>query len=909
MINRFLLILLVSLFHANSFAQLNFSGRIRNEEKNIIIGANIAEDSTGNGTVSDNNGNFNLKTTTYPASISISYVGYKTINFFITSDTAVDIFLKQDNLLFKDFVISASRFKEDLSQSLANIYKIDSKNIENTPGGDYYEGLNRLPNVDIVNNSFGLKIFNTRGFNTTSPFRITQVIDGIDNMSPGLGFGPGTLFNIPDIDIDNIEVISGPASALYGPNALQGVININSKDPFSKQGITLQLKGGSRKYAEAQFRYAQAFGKKQKVAFRVSASYFQANDWEANDPVLNNYRKIPYAPQRIGALSQSLANDTTLQLSERQKYQEFNNYTQLNPASNPGNVSFTLPGYDEKDIAKDKTFSAKVYTSLTYKITNNIHLTYAYKFNMATGIYQGNNRAFLENFRFNQHKLELKGKNFFVKSYLTHEDAGDCYDLVLTGINMGISGIPAVSKSYLNAYLDSVKILSNNYTNALTPSQITSLKSSSLTTAQNGWLVPGTDAFQNTFDKITTGTNRPIGSKYVTKSLLYHIEGQYDYKYKFLELNVGASYRRYMPKTQGLLFSDTLLANGKYAKIAYNEFGGFFQLTTRFFNDKLKLYGSLRMDKSQNYKIQFSPRVGFVYREKNHILRASFQSAFRSPTLNDQYFLLNVGSFILKGNLDGFNNAFTAASVTNYGASPTKDSTLLQTYVTDKIKPEQLKSFEVGYRMNNLKGFSLDFSMFYNRYKNFIGSANIVVPKSGIAGELSGLADIKTRNYNTYRISVNSDNFVNTLGLGINFSYSYKFISFYTNYSYNKIFDKNLNDNLIPGFNTPPHKINIGVMADKVWKGLGFGVNFHWQDKLNWQSAFATGEIKQIHTLDLEVHYEISKIMSTLKFGGSNIYNNKVKYAAGAAEIGAFVYGSWTFDMALKKEKSLINKL
>ena len=221
----------------------------------------------------------------------------------------------------------------------------------------------------------------------------------------------------------------------------------------------------------------------------------------------------------------------------------------------------------------------------------------------------------------------------------------------------------------------------------------------------------------------------------------------------------------------------------------------------------------------------------------------------------------------------------------------------------DKIKPEQLKSLEVGYRMNNLKGFSLDFSMFYNRYKNFIGSANIVVPKSGIAGELSGLADIKTRNYYTYRISVNSDNFVNTLGLGINFSYCYKFISFYTNYSYNKIFDKNLNDNLIPGFNTPPHKINIGVMADKVWKGLGFGVNFHWQDKLNWQSAFATGEIKQIHTLDLEVHYEISKIMSTLKFGGSNIYNNKVKYAAGAAEIGAFVYGSWTFDMAFKKEK------
>lgn len=902
--NRFLITLLPFLFYLSSYAQLNLSGSIRDEEKNIIVGANITQDSTQYGAVSDNKGNFSLKTTSNPCSISISYIGYKTINLVISTDTIVEIILKPENILFKDFVISASRFKEDISQSLATIYKIDAKNIENTPGGDYYEGLNRLANIDIINNSFGLKIFNTRGFNTTSPFRVTQIIDGIDNMSPGLGFGPGTLFNIADIDIENIEVISGPASALYGPNALQGVISIHSKDPFTNQGLTFQLKGGSRKYVEAQLRYAQAYGKKQKVALKISGSYFQANDWEANDPVLNNYRKIPYAPQRIGALSQNLANDTSLSLSDRQKYQDFNTYIQSNPSVNPGNVNFTLPGYDEKYIVNDKTYSAKVFATLDYKITNDIKLTYDYKFNIATGVYQGNNRAYLDNFRFNQHKLELRGKNFFVKSYLTHEDAGDCYDLVLTGINLGIAGIPSVSKSYLNAYIDSVNILSNNYTNALTANQIASLKSSSFSKAQNAWLTPETDAYNKVFNQITTGTNRPVGSKYVTKSLLYHLEGQYDYKYKFLELNVGASYRRYMPKTQGLLFSDTLLPNGKYAKIAYNEYGGFLQITTDLFKNKLKLYGSLRVDKSQNYKVQFSPRAGLVYHKKNHTFRASFQSAFRSPTLNDQYFLLNVGSFILKGNLEGYNNSYSAASVTAYGTSVSKDSTLLQTYVADKIKPEQLKSFEIGYRINDLKGFSLDFSMFYNRYKNFIGSANIVVPKTGIAGELSGLADIKTRNYNTYRISVNSDKSVNTLGLGVNLSYTYKYISFYTNYSYNKIFDKNLNDNLIPGFNTPPHKINIGVIADKVWKGLGFGVNFHWQDKLNWQSAFASGEVNQIHTLDLEVHYEISKIMSTLKFGGSNIYNNKVKYAAGAAEIGAFVYGSWTFNLNFRKEKT-----
>lgn len=898
------LVCLLSVISFFSYSQTTITGRIIDKSNaQPLIGANISEENTTNGVVSDNDGKFSIQVKDEKSNLLISYVGYQSKKISVKNQTELSIQLDVNNAINDELVISASRFQETIAKSPANIYKLTAKELQNTPSGDYYEGLKKLPNVDIVNNSFGLKIFNSRGFNTTSPFRVTQLTDGVDNMSPVLTFSPGTLFSVTDIDIDNLELISGPASALYGPNALQGVISIKTKDAFVHEGLSLQIKVGSNKFAEGQARYAQAYGKKKKVALKIVGSYFRADDWKANDPVLNNYRKIPYAPQRISVLAQSLGNDNTLTAPERQEYTDFNNYVANNPNANPGNIAFTLPGYDEKYIVKNQSYSAKAYTSLDYKISEKFKLSYFYKFNIGTAVYQGNNRAYLDNFRFNQHKLELTGKDFFVRTYVSQEDLANSYDLVLTGINLGIAGLPTVNKNFLDAYLDSVKILSNNYVNAITNAQVTQLKASSTTAAQSGWLQPGTDAFNTAFEKTTTSGNRPTGSKYTSRSLIYHLEGQYNYTFKILDINTGASFRRIIPRTRGEIFSDTIMPNGKYKNLSYNEYGGFVQLTTRLLKDDLKLLASLRIDKSQNFKVQFSPRVGIVYNKSNHAVRASFQTAFRSPTLNDQYFYLNTGGFILKGNLSGYLNLFTTNSVTAYNASPIKDSSLLKTFVAKPIKPENLNTVEIGYRLTALKGFTSEFTMYYNRYSNFIGSINVIEPKSGNVNDSTGLNDVKTRNYNSYRIWVNSDNKVNTLGVGVSLSYTIKNITSYINYTYNKFFDENKEDDLIPGFNTPPHKFNIGISANKVWKGLGFGANFHWQDKFYWESPFSNGDVSKIHSLDLEVHYEIEKIMSILRVGGSNIYNNKVKYAAGAAEIGAFVYGSWTFDLDFKKRK------
>ena len=90
----------------------------------------------------------------------------------------------------------------------------------------------------------GFKIINTRGFNSTSPVRSLQIIDGVDNQSPGLNFSLGNFLGKTELDTKGVEIIVGANSALYGPYAFNGVISMSTKDPFMFPGTSYQIKMG-----------------------------------------------------------------------------------------------------------------------------------------------------------------------------------------------------------------------------------------------------------------------------------------------------------------------------------------------------------------------------------------------------------------------------------------------------------------------------------------------------------------------------------------------------------------------------------------------------------------------------------------------------------------------------------------
>lgn len=81
--------------------------------------------------------------------------------------------------------------------------------------------------------SLGFKVINTRGFNSTSPVRSLQIIDGVDNQAPGLNFSLGNFLGSSELDVLKVDIVVGASGAYYGPNAFNGVISMETKSPFS----------------------------------------------------------------------------------------------------------------------------------------------------------------------------------------------------------------------------------------------------------------------------------------------------------------------------------------------------------------------------------------------------------------------------------------------------------------------------------------------------------------------------------------------------------------------------------------------------------------------------------------------------------------------------------------------------
>jgi outer membrane receptor protein involved in Fe transport len=458
--------------------------------------------------------------------------------------------------------------------------------------------------------------------------------------------------------------------------------------------------------------------------------------------------------------------------------------------------------------------------------------------------------------------------------------------------------------------------MSNGFSAPLTPEQIQFAQTVAQANALQGYLNPGSAEFNSVVRDITSNSARPVGGRYTSMSSMQHVDAQYNLDLGFLRANAGASWRRIDPRTQGNIFSDTLDASGRYTDISYMEFGGFLQVMAGFFKDRLRLHTSIRVDKSQNFNVQFSPRAAVTFNHKGHYLRAGYQTAFRNPTLNDQYFLLNVGPLTVRGNITGYDNLYTQSSVDQYLSAPVpnRDPTVLRSIVLDPVQPERLNTFELGYRYLYLDKLLFDASFYHNTYSGFIGSVNAVEPNTGRTDDASGVQDLNTRQFVSYSIAANAQQDVTTVGASLSVKYNFmRGFTAYGSYTYAQIFDAEVNDNLIPGFNTPPHKFSLGLTARRIVAGFGFSANFTYVDSYVWESPFSNRaavafgltetRVPSYHTLDLMVMYELSKIHSSFRLGASNVYDNRHIELWGGPRIGAMVYAAWMFDMKFTKDE------
>jgi iron complex outermembrane recepter protein len=575
------------------------------------------------------------------------------------------IVMKEQAILGQEVVVAASRVEESVMKSPVAIEKMDIRAIRETPSANFYDGLANFKGVDMATQGLLFKSINMRGFGATGNPRTVQMIDGMDNSAPGLNFPVDNIVGMPELDVESVEILPGAASALYGPNAINGLILMNSKSPFLYQGLSANVKTGimSEKnrstantgFYDASIRYAKAFNN--KFAFKLNFSYLQAKDWEAT-----NYTNLNGG----GVMGPNRAN-TALNYDGANIYGDEANANMqavansliaarlLPAAALPliPNVAVSRTGYEEQHLVDYNTKSFKFNGGLHYRITEKIEAVAQLNYGAGTTVYTGNGRYSLRDFNLTQAKIELRGDNFTLRAYTTQERSGDSYTAGLASIFMNEKWKPSTQwfGEYVGAFAQA-----RGAGQAEAAAHLTARAA-----ADRGRPEPGTAAYTSLLDEIRNKAITQGGGYFLDKSNLYHAEGVYNFKnqVKFMDLLVGANVRQYELKSAGTLFADQV--DGRNGRITINEWGAFAQAAKQI-GKYLKVSGSLRYDKNQNFAGQFTPRVSAVATFGEHNFRVGYQTGFRIPTTQNQFIDLLVPNARLIGGLPEFYDRYNLAN-------------------------------------------------------------------------------------------------------------------------------------------------------------------------------------------------------------------------------------------------------
>ncbi len=179
-------------------------------------------------------------------------------------------------------VVVASRQQEKVLDAPASVSVVETREIQERPSITVADHLRGLQGVDATTGGIAQTNIVTRGFNNAFSGALLTLEDYRFASVPSLKVNVPLLFTGTNEDIERIEVLLGPASALYGPNSSSGVLHIITKSPFTSQGTTLTIDGGERSIFRGGFRHANTVG--DKVGYKISAEYFTGKDWKFNDP-------------------------------------------------------------------------------------------------------------------------------------------------------------------------------------------------------------------------------------------------------------------------------------------------------------------------------------------------------------------------------------------------------------------------------------------------------------------------------------------------------------------------------------------------------------------------------------------------------------------------------------------------
>ena len=939
-----------------SFAQQSttttVSGSVKNSKsKDAVSAVSVTIKGSTTGTFTNDKGDFKFTTSQKPPfTLVFSSVGFADKELAVTGNTeGVSVEVSPTYTLGDEVVVSASRVPERILESPVSIERINSAAIRNTASPSYYDIIGNLKGVDVTTSSLTFKSISTRGFNGSGNLRLNQLVDGMDNQAPGLNFSVGNIIGVTELDVDNMELLSGASSALYGPGGMNGTLLINSKSPFKYQGLSFQIKQGVNHidsyqrpvgaYYDWSVRWANKIS--EKFAYKFGAQFIQARDWLANNKA--NYSRttgspfgqvVPggretdpnfdgvniYGDETTSSLS-GVASSVFSGISNSIGAGTFNALyagsslylNTLNPSANlaayntflnnNGGAALVAGGYSPFLYGNIRNYYTGVNVSRTGYNESDVVDPTTVNVKLSGGLY-------------------YKVNNDVEASVVAYWGTGNT---VYTGSdryslkNLRMGQIKAELKSknwYLRAYTtqedagDSYNAtiaarLFNEawkpsttwypiYTNAFTQYVDAGM---SLNAAHNAARSladvgrPTGPIYKNPlFQQIVQTPISKGGALFLDKTSLYNLEGQY---------NLTDALGLAKSKTEMLIGGNwkrywlnsegTLFADKSVlnpGKIMIQEVGAYAQVSQRLFEDVLKLSVSGRYDKNQNFDPRFTPRVSAVVKiAKDNNLRFSYQEAYRFPSTQNQWINL-----VVSGGTVLAGGLQQMIDYYNLNGNPVYNS--LGTAIKfSAIKPERSSSYEFGYKGLLTKQLMVDAYYYFAKYDDFITTSN---------GLQVGFNPVLNRSNTTFSVAQNASGTVKTNGWGLSLEYLLPANFFVTGNVYSDQVSSQPSDpNFVSYFNTPKTRINLGFgnTGFGYKNRLGFSATYRWQDGFLYQGSFAVGQVDAYGVVDGMISYKLTEIKSLIKIGATNVFNHYYYNGFGNSQIGGLYYISFGYNV------------
>lgn len=832
-----------------------------------------------------------------------------------SQDTA---YLPKDTVvkILSEVTVSASRTRESLLRSPVSIQKAGEQYFRMSAAPSFYDALEHLQGVQLITPSMGFKVLNARGFANTTNVRFAQLVDGMDVQSPHIGGPIANALGPSDLDVSNVEILPGVASALYGMNTVNGLANISTKNPFTSEGLSLQQKtalthlgdGNSavKAYTETSLRWAKVVSP--RLAFKINGTFNQGYDWIADD-----HRELN---GRANASTGLLEMDNPA----RDPLSSYGNESSDRKTVTLGGRNYVVArtGYDEKEVVDYGLQNIKADAGIYYQLKPGMTLTYLYHMALLENVYQRANRFRLKDYLVQQHGLQFRSNSVELKLYLNRENTGNSYNLrsMAENIDRNFKPDDLWYADYTNAF--------NNATGA--GATVADAHRQARTAADRGRYQPGTEAFNNTLDKLAQVNNWDVGAALKVKASFVHAEGQVDLTANLLrnvkeklgmQVLAGADHRTYIIKPDGNYFINPQPGK-EYSNIHYAKTGGFISVTKTLLDGELKLGAIIRGDKNDYFDLMITPRFTAVYSPSDmQHFRASYQSGYRYPSIFEAYSNVNSGGVKRVGGLPAmsqgiFENAWLASSITSFqqavlndinsGGLTQREAIIKNKGILEKnpytyIKAEHVKSMEIGYKGIFGEGkFFIDAEAYLNRYGNFIAQANMNVPDTQVADSIPFALYSKNRQ-SPYRMWTNSRTEVNNYGGSIGLTYTERGYVANGNVTYAKLKMSDREDGLEDGFNTPAWTVNVSVAKERVFRHIGAGISWKWQSGYYWQSFLVNGDVDAYATLDAQVTYTFDRMNCRAKLGAGNLLNKYYYSFLGGPYIGGMYYLTLTYGV------------